>query len=87
MTTDQLSLFRSEKTAEIVPSLAESFSVDPETQLTWTFKLRQGVKFHDGSDFNADSVIWNFDKLTNKESPQYDPAQVATAPAPHKEHP
>lgn len=72
-------LSQGEKTAEIIPSLAESFSVDPETKLTWTFKLRQGIKFHDGSPFTADAVIWNFDKLANKDSPQYDASQAAAA--------
>jgi peptide/nickel transport system substrate-binding protein len=42
--------------SKYVPALAESWeSVD---DLTWKFKLRQGVTFHDGSPFNADSVVY-----------------------------
>jgi len=43
------------------PELAESWSnPDPKTYL---FKLRQGVKFHDGTDFDAAAVKWNIDRL------------------------
>ena len=43
------------------PVLAESWSnPDPKTYL---FKLRQGVKFHDGTDFDAAAVKWNIDRL------------------------
>lgn len=35
------------------------------------------MQFTDGSIFNADAVIWNFDKILNKAAPQYDTAQVA----------
>lgn len=44
---------------QILPCLAESWS-SSEDGLTWVFKLRQGVRFHDGSVLNADSVIFNF---------------------------
>ena len=46
----------------IVPQLAQSWDVK-NAGLTYVFKLRRGVKFHDGSDFNADIVKWNFDRM------------------------
>jgi peptide/nickel transport system substrate-binding protein len=49
---------------KIVAGLAESWTPDP-TGLIWTFKLRQGVKFHDGTDFNGDAVCANFNRWYN----------------------
>jgi ABC-type transport system substrate-binding protein len=72
-------LSKRDEAAKLIPGLAESYSVDPETKTTWTFSLRKGVKFHDGSDFNADAVIWNLDKLLKKDAPQFDQIQVAMA--------
>ena len=72
-------LSRSDRAATLVPRLAERYSIDDETRTVWTFNLRRGVKFHDGSDFNADAVVWNLDKLLNKAAPQFDPVQIATA--------
>jgi peptide/nickel transport system substrate-binding protein len=65
------------KPSDITPGLALSWTVDPADKTKWTFKLRPGVKFHDGSDFNAAAVVWNFDKLLVKEAPQFDPRQSA----------
>ncbi len=66
-------LSRADKVAEIKPGLAESWAQNPSDPLKWTFKLRQGVKFHDGTPFNADAVMWNFDRSFNKDSKQFDP--------------
>lgn len=41
----------------LTPDLAESWEITPDAQ-TFTFKLRQGVKWHDGTDFTADDVIY-----------------------------
>lgn len=46
---------------EVEPSLAESYTVS-EDGLVYTFKLRQGVKFHDGTPFNAEAVKFNIDR-------------------------
>lgn len=45
---------------EPVPFLAEEYTADVEN-LTYTFKIRQGVTFHDGSELNAEVVKWNLD--------------------------
>ncbi len=70
-------LSRADVLAPLRPGLALSWSVDPATSLVWTFRLRPGVAFHDGSPFNADAVLFNLDKLTNKDAPQFDVAQAA----------
>jgi peptide/nickel transport system substrate-binding protein len=51
---------------EPVPELAEDYEVSDDG-LEYTFNLRQGVKFHDGTDFNADAVCFNFDRWYNFE--------------------
>ena len=49
----------------MVPGLAESWkTIDP---LTWEFKLRKNVRFHDGTPFTADDVIFSFERAPNVE--------------------
>lgn len=55
-------------TTEVEGALAESWEVSDDG-LTYTFKLRQGVKFHDGTDFNADAVVFNFTRWSDPASP------------------
>jgi peptide/nickel transport system substrate-binding protein len=55
-------------TGKIEPALAESWSVSGDGRV-YTFKLRQGVKWHDGVEFSADDVVFTFDQIiANKEA-------------------
>src|SRR6266446_8209561 len=70
-------LSQGEQLPNLIPGLAESWEVSKADNTKWIFHLRRGVKFHDGSDFNADAVLWNMERIRNKEAPQYDPKQVS----------
>src|SRR5499425_1079394 len=74
-------LTRADKLAETRPGLAESWEQDESDRSKWIFHLRRGVKFHDGSDFNAEAVIWNLDRYFKPASPQADPTGGAFARA------
>ncbi|MDQ3465929.1 MAG: ABC transporter substrate-binding protein [Actinomycetota bacterium] len=54
-----------EGSAELVPALAADFPEISEDGLTYTFPLREGVTFHDGTEFNAEAVCFNFDRWYN----------------------
>ncbi|WP_339115103.1 ABC transporter substrate-binding protein [Thioclava sp. GXIMD2076] len=70
-------LTSADKPSGLIPGLATEWTTDDTDKTKWTFKLREGVKFHDGSEFNADAVVWNLDKLLDSECAQYDPRQSA----------
>ncbi|HEY3071219.1 MAG TPA: ABC transporter substrate-binding protein, partial [Candidatus Limnocylindrales bacterium] len=50
---------------DIVPVLASDLPKISSDKLSYTFTLRTGVKFHDGTDFNADAVKYNYDRWTS----------------------
>lgn len=55
-------------TTRVKPALAESWAANSDGTV-WTFKLRQGVEFHDGTAFDADAVLVNFDRIWDTEHP------------------
>src|SRR5215213_3498673 len=60
---------------QIKPGLAESWTQpDPKTIV---FKLQQGVKFHDGTDFDAEAVKLNFDRMQNPETKSLRTGEIA----------
>lgn len=60
-------LFTYDKDLKPVPELAESYEVSPDSRV-YTIKLKTGVKFHNGEDFNADAVKANFDRFLDPKS-------------------
>src|ERR1700704_2312191 len=74
-------LSSADKPSVVVPGLATEWAVAPDDNKKWIFKLRSGVKFHDGSDFDADAVVWNVEKVLKQDGLQFDASQVGL-PAP-----
>jgi ABC-type transport system substrate-binding protein len=54
-------------TTDLVPDLAESYEVAPDG-LSYTFKLRPGVKFHNGRELTADDVKWSIERAVRPET-------------------
>ncbi|WP_253189408.1 ABC transporter substrate-binding protein, partial [Stenotrophomonas sp. MB339] len=63
-------------TTEVIPGLAEKWEVSPDGK-TYTFHLRQGVKWQDNKDFkptrdlNADDIVFSFDRQKNTNNPYH----------------
>ncbi|SFK06020.1 ABC transporter substrate-binding protein [Celeribacter neptunius] len=57
-------------TLEVAPGLATSWEIS-EDGTEYTFHLREGVMFHDGTPFNAEAVKFNFDRMLNEDHPYY----------------
>lgn len=64
-------LHRDAETGDVIPSLAVSW--EPIDDLTWEFKLREGVKFQNGDPFTAHDVKFSIERIQDpaEESPQY----------------
>ncbi len=58
-------------TLEVEPALAESWTIS-EDGTVYTFKLREGVTFHDGSPFNAEAVVFDFQRMLDENHPYHD---------------
>lgn len=67
----------------IVPALAESWSISPDG-LTWTFRLRDGVTFQDGTPFDAAAAKWNFERWIQTDDHSWLPStsRIASVDAP-----
>jgi ABC-type transport system substrate-binding protein len=70
-------LSRSDGPSDIKPGLASDWQVDPNDHRRWIYKLREGVKWHDGCPFTADDVIWNLARVTDQKAPQFYTLQMA----------
>ncbi|BBY15286.1 ABC transporter substrate-binding protein [Mycolicibacterium litorale] len=62
---------------EMRPALAESWEVSPD-QRVWTFHLRRGVTFHDGSPFTADDVVYSYRRIIDEELTNVDKFAAVT---------
>jgi ABC-type transport system substrate-binding protein len=72
----QWDLSKADAPSVLMPGLALSWAVDAKDKTKWVFKLRPNVKFHDGSAFDADAVVWNVRKVLDKDAPHFDASQV-----------
>ena len=72
----QWDLSKSNAPSLLIPGLANSWAVSGSDKTKWVFKLRPGVKFHDGSPVNADAIVWNVQKVLDKDALHFDASQV-----------
>lgn len=69
-------LSSADKASVVVPGLATEWAVDANDKTKWVFKLRPGVKFHDGSALTADAIVWNVEKVLKRDAQHFDASQV-----------
>jgi len=56
---------------DLIPALATNVPQPEQNGLVYTFELREGVTFHDGAPFNAEAVVFNFDRWKDTKSPYH----------------
>lgn len=61
-------LVRRDTDGSLKPRLATEWFIHPDDPTVWVFKLRQGVKFHDGADFTAEDVVASVTRVTSETS-------------------
>src|ERR1700722_3554368 len=79
-------LVEPDENLEMRPALAESWEVSGD-QLTWTFHVRQGVTFHDGSPFSADDVVYSYKRIIDTKLSNADRFRAGPRRAPPPPHP
>ena len=72
----QWDLSSADKASVLIPGLATEWKVSDADKTKWVFKLRPGVKFHDGSALTADAIVWNVQKVLDKEATHFAPDQI-----------
>lgn len=63
-------LFEYDEELTLQPKLAESYEM-ADDELTWKIQLKEGIQFHDGTDFNADAVVFNFERWMDEDNPYH----------------
>ena len=61
-------LIMRDMTGAPVPALATEWAPSSETPSVWVFKLREGVTFHDGSEFDSEDVVFSFNRAMTPDS-------------------
>jgi peptide/nickel transport system substrate-binding protein len=59
------------ETTDVIPALATEIPEPEDGGRSYTFKLRDGVEFHDGAEFNAEAVKFNFDRWRDSKNPYH----------------
>jgi len=63
-------VFYKDESTDLEPGLAESWKISPDGK-AYTFKLRKGVKFHDGTPFNADAVVFSIGRMMKERNVKF----------------
>ncbi len=69
-------LITSSEERSVIPGIATEWGLSDDG-LTWTFTIREGVKFHDGSELTAEDVVWTLDHSFGHQAPEYSVSTTA----------